>query len=189
MDQLTTAENPYSSSQTFDAPPMVIETDAEVIRKAHIKNEASIKSIGILYYLGAISSILAGLMGIISVFSAGASGVAELAMASAVFSLLLILGAVQLTVAIGLRKLRPWARFTCIILSVIGLIGFPVGTILGAYILYLLLNKKAGMIFSPAYKDIVAATPHVKYKTPVAVWIILGIIVLVIAGVIVADLS
>ena len=64
-------------------------------------------------------------------------------------------------------------------LSAIGLIGFPVGTLINAYVLYLLLSKKGRTIFTPAYLDVIAATPHVKYRTSIIVWIFLALIVVV----------
>jgi hypothetical protein len=70
-------------------------------------------------------------------------------------------------------------------MSAIGLIGFPIGTIINGYILYLLVSKKGSTIFSPEYKEIIALTPGVKYKTSVVVWVVLGIFLLII-GVVVA---
>jgi flagellar basal body-associated protein FliL len=36
------------------------------------------------------------------------------------------------------------------------------------------------MVFSPDYRRIITETPHVKYKTSIAVWIILGVFILII---------
>ena len=65
----------------------------------------------------------------------------------------------------GLRNLRPWVRIPTIILSIIGLIGFPLGTLISAYILYLMFAAKSKMVFSPEYREIIAATPHLRYRT------------------------
>ncbi|MEJ1963822.1 MAG: hypothetical protein WDO56_20595 [Gammaproteobacteria bacterium] len=86
----------------------------------------------------------------------------------------------------GLRKLRPWARITTLVLSGIGLLGFPVGTLINGYILYLLLAKKGKRIFEDDYPAIVAATPDVKHRTSVVTWIALGILVLLLVGIVVA---
>ena len=45
-------------------------------------------------------------------------------------------------------------------------------------ILVSLLGKKANMVFSPEYQDIIAATPHVKQKTSMAVKILLALLLL-----------
>ena len=58
------------------------------------------------------------------------------------------------------------------------------GTLIGFYMLYLLLSKKGTMVFSPEYKEIIAQTPHMKYKTSPVVWIALGLIVAAIVSMI-----
>jgi len=54
------------------------------------------------------------------------------------------------------------------------LIGFPIGTLIHGYILYLYWGTKGRKVFSPEYKQIIAGTPHVKYKTSIIIWILLG---------------
>jgi len=49
---------------------------------------------------------------------------------------------------IGLLYRKPWARVLCIILSAIELINFPLGTILGIYGLWVLLNKETERLFT-----------------------------------------
>ncbi|WAC19969.1 hypothetical protein OVA24_01075 [Luteolibacter sp. SL250] len=80
----------------------------------------------------------------------------------------------------GLRKLTPWGRVVGIVVGVVGLAAIPVGPILGIYILYLLLSKKGKMVFSPAYKEVMAATPEVKYKTSIWLWVVLGLVILLL---------
>jgi hypothetical protein len=63
------------------------------------------------------------------------------------------------------------------VLSALGLLGFPIGTLVNAYILYLYLSKKGRTIFAPEYKDVIAATPHVKYRTSIVVWVFLALVV------------
>ncbi len=58
----------------------------------------------------------------------------------------------MLVVARGVRKLAPWARITTIVLAAIGLLGFPVGTLINGYILYLMLSKKGKRIFEDDYR-------------------------------------
>jgi hypothetical protein len=50
----------------------------------------------------------------------------------------------------GLLTFRPWARIAGIVLSAVGLIYFPFGTVLGAYGLWVLLNKDSEPLFSGA---------------------------------------
>jgi hypothetical protein len=126
---------------------------AEQIRKDHIKHEASVKSVGFLYFLAAAFLILAGVGGLIS--GEGPNMVVGLVFA-------------------GLGIL-PTA-----VLSGIGLIGFPLGTIINGYILYLVLCQKGRTVFSDEYKRVIEQTPHIKYKTSIIVWIFLGLLLLLI---------
>jgi hypothetical protein len=59
------------------------------------------------------------------------------------------------------------------------------GTLINGYILYLLLSAKWEMVFSAEYRDIIDATPHIKYRTSILIWMLLGIIVAAIAAVII----
>jgi hypothetical protein len=57
----------------------------------------------------------------------------------------------------GLLNYKPWARIVGIILSAISLPGFPIGTIIGAYGLWVLLNKETERLFNSA--PIITSTP------------------------------
>ena len=163
---MSEAVNPYAAP-TARVDDAGTNSEAEAIRKAHLGHEASIKAVGVLYYLGGALMTIAGLVG--AVGAPKADGVALLLFIGA-------FGVAQLAVGYGVRSLRPWGRVVAIILSVIGLIGFPIGTLISAYILYLFLSKKGRTIFSPEYQDVIAATPHVKYKTSIIVWIFLALV-------------
>ena len=53
-----------------------------------------------------------------------------------------------------------------------------VGILVQIYILYLLFSKKGRRIFESDYPDIVAATPEIKYRTSVVIWVLLGLVIL-----------
>jgi len=171
------AFNPYA------APAAPVEdvsanAEAEAIRKAHISHEASIKAVGLLYYLGGIGVTLAALAGLVGAKDASVG----------VTLLLIGLGVGQFFAGWGVRALRPWGRIVGCILSAIGLIGFPIGTLINGYILYLFLSKKGRTIFAPEYQDVIAATPHVKYRTSIIVWIFLALVVLLLAVAVLAPM-
>jgi hypothetical protein len=84
-----------------------------------------------------------------------------------------VLGVGTLYAGWGVRALRAWGRILGGVLSAIGLLGFPIGTLINGYILYLFLSKKGRTIFSPGYQDVIGATPDIKYRTSVVVWIFL----------------
>ena len=48
----------------------------------------------------------------------------------------------------GLLKFQPWARILAIILGVLNLPGFPVGTALGIFTLYVLLDTETSSLFT-----------------------------------------
>jgi len=86
-----------------------------------------------------------------------------------------LLGVLAILLARGIRALRPWARTTAIVLSGVGLLGFPVGTAIHGYILYLLLCRKGKRLFAQDYADIIAATPQIQSRGSVLTWILLGL--------------
>ena len=149
----------------------VVENDDEKIRRDHIKHEASVKSIGSLYFLAALFLILAG---VAALFVPRGSG------PIAGFFFLFIAG-LLITAGIGLQRLKTWSRIVTATLAVLGLLAFPFGTIINAYILYLVFCKKGSTVFSDDYKRVIEATPHIKYKTSIVLWIAL-IVVLLLLG-------
>jgi hypothetical protein len=76
--------------------------------------------------------------------------------------------------------LRKWARIPTGILSGLGLLGFPLGTLINGYILYLIFSQKGKTVFSEEYQAVIEQTPHIKYRTSILVWILLGLVLLVI---------
>jgi len=161
---VSAAVNPYA------APTARVEdqdTEAERIRREHIGHESSIKAVGLLYYLvGGVFVLLA----ITSLF------VARVTDGALVVLFFLAIGGIQVAVGWGLRALRPWGRVVGAILSVLGLLGFPIGTLINGYILWLYFSKKGNAIFAPEYKAIIAATPQVKYGSSIIVWILIALV-------------
>jgi hypothetical protein len=152
------------------------DSEAEAIRRAHIAHEASIKAVGFLYYLGGVLLAIGALASLFTTQEEFGS--------AAVALLLAAVAASQLAAGWGVRGLRKWGQVVGCVLSALGLLAFPVGTLINLYVLYLLLSKKGRSIFSPEYREVVAATPHVKYKTSILVWIFLALLVaLVVAAV------
>ena len=175
---MTAVANPYAAPAAR-VEDIGVNPEAVAIRRAHITHEASIRSVGLLYYLGAIAVTLGGLMMLV--------GISDLAGVVTAVTLLL-LGAVQLFAGWAVRALQASGRIVGSVLSAVGLLGFPVGTLINAYILYLFFSKKGRTIFSPAYKDVIAATPDIKYRTSIVVWILLGLVIALIAAAFVAPM-
>lgn len=157
--------NPYQAPRSI-VQEIPKDTEAERIRREHIKHEASLKSIGALHYLGGLCCLL--------------FGVVMFKEKTAVSLLLLGLAVLELLLGKGVRQLKPWIRVPVGIFSSIGLLSIPVGTLINGYTLYLVFSKKGRTVLSPEYQDVIAATPQIKYKTSIVVWIFLGLLVLLI---------
>lgn len=179
-------ETTSGASPEAVAPPPAV--DAEAMRRTHLNHEASVKSIGTLYFLGAIVCILAGVSGLVAALAGPGQVQSETNDTTAVISFLLLLGmgAVQFQVGRWLRVLNPRARTPTTLLACLGLLAFPLGTLINAYILYLVRSQKGAMVFSPDYAAVVAATPHIKYKTSLLAWVALIIVIAVVVGMVVA---
>ncbi len=67
---------------------------------------------------------------------------------TALSMLLLLLSLPGLVTGWGLLKLRPWARILGIVLAVISLLNFPIGTAIGIYGLWVLLTKETEKLFA-----------------------------------------
>lgn len=157
--------------------------NAEALRRAYIGREASVRSVGLLYYLGGASL---GFVGIVLLMRyLGGNGREPISdMVTGVS--FVILSVLQFVGGSALRHLRPWSRILVGIVSGFGALGFPIGTLINAYILYLVFSPKGAMLFTLEYQVAIAQTPHIRYRTSVGVWIALGIILLLIVAAVVA---
>lgn len=173
-------ENPYASPMA-DIEPVVLlpdsEADAERIRREHIKHEANVKSVGLLYYLAAVGSLLVAASPILFIFMEEGMG----SMATILSAIYGALAVAFLILGRGLRKLDRRVRLPVGILSCLGLLSVPIGTLINGYILYLIFCPKGKMVFSPEYQEIIRMTPHVKYKTSIVMIVLLVVLLVVVA--------
>jgi hypothetical protein len=170
--------NPYAPPRAKVEDVVAPSGEEHAIRTEHIKREAEIRSIGSLYYIGGAGLCLAafGLM-----FSPRTQIANPHSISPPALLAICVVGAVaSFFVGSAVRKLRPWARIVAIVFAAIGLLGFPFGTLINVYILYLLLSEKGRRIFASDYADIVAATPDVKYKMSIVTRVALGLLLVVL---------
>jgi heme/copper-type cytochrome/quinol oxidase subunit 3 len=64
-------------------------------------------------------------------------------------TLMLIVSAAGIIGAVGILKKREWARITLLAISFLNLLRVPLGTILGIYTIYVLMNAETIRLFTP----------------------------------------
>lgn len=89
---------------------------------------------GIVLFGGAISGDREAL------FITGAVG-------AAIACFLILVSLPGMLAGIGLLKVRPWARIVAIIVGVLHILSFPLGTAMGVYTLWVLLNAETETLF------------------------------------------
>ena len=121
--------------------------------------DTHVKVLGVLQIVvGAMSLCGAALLMLVFIggFSAvSVSGDADAAIALpfigmtgvALVGLLLLLSLPGIITGIGLLRLRPWARVAGIVLSIVGLVAIPFGTVIGVYGLWVLFSKDTERLF------------------------------------------
>jgi hypothetical protein len=155
---------------------------AEQVRREHLKHEASIRTVGALQILAATLLLLPIVMELLALLigfpTSAANGVGgRINLVSAFPMTFLCLAILLLGLGFGLRRLNPYARIVSAVLSGFGLIGFPIGTVIYGYILWLLLSRKGKRVFSEEYRRIRAETPHIRCRTPVWFWLLVALLI------------
>lgn len=130
-----------------------------------VENETNMRQhvsiLGVLYIvfgaLGIVAALAmlaifggaAGLMGMAAVQEPDAAVAAPIigVIGIGLFAVVALLSLPGLVVGIGLVKLQSWARIGGVLLSALNLLNFPFGTALGAYGLWVLLNKETEPLF------------------------------------------
>jgi hypothetical protein len=123
--------------------------------QSHIKAVGYIYIVlGVLCLIGAVCILgvggVAGFSG-----AAGAAGSGEDAAAAmlgggimaAIGVFVAILSIPSFLAGWGVLKLKPWARILTIVLACINLLSIPIGTIIGAYALWVMFNDETKRIF------------------------------------------
>ena len=102
--------------------------------------------LGILKLFAAVVALFAIVGG--GLFSGDAEAMLVTGIVGPAVSLFLFLLAVPSIVGgIGLLKGKSWARILVLILGIFSLIDFPIGTIIGLYTLWVLLNQDTALLF------------------------------------------
>ena len=132
--------------------------------------QTHVKVLGVMYIaVGACMLLLAGFLALTMGSVAGIVGataephdaaIAVPILGIAGTALVIMLGIFSLPSLItgyGLLYFKPWARIVGIVLSAVSLINFPIGTAIGIYGLWVLLNKETERLFDTTHSS--AITP------------------------------
>ena len=116
--------------------------------------ETNVKVLGWLYIILGVLGILVGafvlfiLLGTGIIAQDGEAMVVLSIIGISVAGLMTVLSLPGVVAGIGLLKYQSWARVLAIILGAINLPAFPIGTVLGAYSLIVLLNDETNTLFA-----------------------------------------
>ena len=111
--------------------------------------EQHIRIVAVLYIVLGILGALLGLGLFAIVFGAGAASGDKEAMlitgtvGAVLAGLFLVLSIPSIIAGVGLQRRKSWARILAIVIAIINLFNIPVGTAIGAYALWALLNEQS----------------------------------------------
>lgn len=193
MSSETEHVNPFAAPLETDSPAADIVgadlSDAEGTRNELLSTEASIKSIGTIYLMTGGLWVVGGVMMFIGEFAeANFIAANNQPVASIIAVVIAGLGAVSIWCAFGLYRLDPTIRVwvlvlqsICLVLHLV-LVDINLLTIgISIYVLVVMSGQKGRRVLSSEYQQVVAATPHIKRKTSIVVWILLALLLGVLA--------
>jgi hypothetical protein len=189
-----------------EPPP---NADPESVRRANLRHESSVKSVGQLCDLVAFFSLLGTLefvlfaKGVLTqppeMKAVASPELIRLAFWMLAFAFLLnTIG--QVALGYGLKHLQAWARWTVVALTAIslvshvglslaacatypiqGLLSLVIGGAIHGLILYPLVSPGSGVVFSASYKDVIRQTPEIRSRMH---WLLKLLIGLILTGVV-----
>jgi hypothetical protein len=124
--------------------------------------ETHVKVLGWLYIISGILGLLTAAIVVLAVFGGGLISGDRTAItvtgivAAVIGGLIMIVSAPGIIAGIGLLSHQAWARILALVLGILNLPGFPVGTLLGIYTLWVLLDSETSLLFNrPSYAEII----------------------------------
>ncbi len=191
--------NPYAAPLTeIGLTPIDIEGNpaaAEILRRTYHRREVAVKVLGVVMtslgcfflVLGLILSVVSLVIGMSVEFTTSARGADEWVTPLVLGTVQLFFGTILFAAGLGLRRLKPWARWFSVVITTLvllvlvllaGLMPFRGGGGIGAIVtvalasiplgtLVLLMSPDATILFSPGYKSVIARTsPRFLAKSP-----------------------
>ena len=175
--------NPYApprAASDLEAASFGLTSDEdERIRTEHLNHEWSVRALGTLYLLAA-ACMPVSVLAMLFVMPQALSGVGS--WSPLYLAVAVAWGALYGAIGWGLRRLATPARIGATVFAVVGVLGFPIGTVISIYLLHLLLSAKGSMVFSAEYAGVVARTPHLEYRlSPLAKGLLFVLLLLFLA--------
>jgi hypothetical protein len=151
-------------SPGFNIQAMTAGQQSAIMQLSH-KREVEVKThinvVGLIHLVtGLLFTALALLVSVgLLVFAPAFNGappwspedaVAIVGITLAISSLFFVIGIPSLIAGIGLLKQKAWARTLAIVVAILALFSFPVGTIVGIYTLWVLTRQETGQLLGAA---------------------------------------
>jgi hypothetical protein len=152
----TPAPSPEAAAgiEETEEEPAAIARQTRAMEARHMNNmDTHVKVLGWLYIVLGVLGILGAFLVFALVFGGGLISGDQQAIwitgivATVVGGFLLLVSAPGIIAGIGLLGYRNWARILALILGILNLPGFPIGTILGVYTLVVLLQDETSRLF------------------------------------------
>ena len=169
--------NPYQAPHSVVDPASTADAARLALRQAHLNHERQIQSIGWLYLITAAMLVLLP----VAMALFGPRSPPEGLQLRWVLAITTPIAAALCVLGFGFLRLQPWVRIPGAILSAIGLLAIPIGTLIHAWILYLMFCRAGRVVLAPEYQAVIDATPQVRYRRTLGDWIALGLVVALLA--------
>lgn len=119
---------------------------------------AGVTVLAILSFIQGIVAIVGGFLVAAVLASVGGGGPETAAFFAICSGVIILIGLIDFILGYGLWILAPWAWTVSVIFAILGLINFPIGTIISIIILIYL--------FKPEIKAVFGKGPPIAYPTP-----------------------
>jgi len=151
------------------------------LRKDHIRQEASLRTAGSLYYIGSGFAVLIAL-GMLFWAERIQPENQLTTTAKVIIGVHLALALVGIWIGRLFRQLSPAVIKPAKFFSTIGLVAFPHGTIIHGYILHLLRSPKGKVVLSESYKKVIERSPEIKCGFSPLAWIVTLLVILTVCA-------
>lgn len=153
-------------------------SDHEGTRNELGPHERNVRALSLWFWMLGIGSAVAAVSALTKVDRGLANG-ASLGFLQIVLLLIIPWSALFLVGAWHLPRFTKTGQVLGAVGSALGMVSFPLGTLIGVFALWVLLGKRGQAVFTQEYRAAIAATPQLKYGLSIGTKVALGLLVLV----------